>query len=208
MSTDVEYKVLIEKEYNTLHKDTPTIGAVLMVKNEKKRIHVTLESVIGFVDALIIFDTGSTDNTVEIIRNFSEKHKINLYLIQGAFVNFCASRNVSLNYADKINVHYLLFLDCNDELRGGESLRAFAKFSMDKPNDGFLACQQWFSGQHDKYFNIRFVKNRAGWRYKGSVHEWLIDTKSETGHPVNVVIRMPDTIILYQDRTQDDDKTA
>lgn len=203
-----DYKVIVEKEFYPLDKNKPTIGLVMMVKNEKKRLQVTLDSVVGFVDALIMYDTGSTDNTIEIIQNFAEKHKINLYLIQGTFVNFCVSRNVSLEYADKINVHYLLFLDCNDELRGGEELRAFAKFSITQPNDGFLACQQWFSGQTDKYFNIRFVKNRCGWRYKGSVHEWLCDTRSKDGNPTHVVIRMPETIILYQDRTQDDDKTS
>lgn len=203
-----EYKVVAEKEYTKLDKTKPTIGLVMMVKNEKKRLQVTLDSVVGFVDALIIYDTGSTDNTMDIVQNFSAKHKINLYLIQGDFVNFCASRNVSLEYADKIDVHYLLYLDCNDELRGGEHLRDFAKFFMDKPNDGFLSCQQWFSGQDDKYYNIRFVKNRAGWRYKGSVHEWLYDTKSKDGNPTHLVIRMPDNIILYQDRTQDDDKTS
>lgn len=202
------YKILIEKEYYKLDKDKATIGAVLMVKNEKKRILVSLESLIGFVDALIIYDTGSTDNTIELIQTFAEKHKINLYLIQGTFVNFCVSRNVSLDYADTVPVQFLLYLDCNDELRGGNELLAFAKFSATQPNTGFLTCQQWFSGQHDKYYNIRFVKNKTGWRYKGSVHEWLVDTTSKEDNPTHPVIRMPDSIILYQDRTQDDDKTS
>lgn len=38
-----------------------------LVKNEEKWIWFSIMSVINFVDKLIIFDTGSTDNTVRII---------------------------------------------------------------------------------------------------------------------------------------------
>ena len=74
---------------------------------------------------------------------------------------------------------------------------------------GFLICQQWWSGAMDKYYNVRLVKNRCGWRYHGSVHEWpkrgkLSDPDIE-GDVVKVDIP---TLVLYQDRTQDDDKSA
>jgi glycosyltransferase involved in cell wall biosynthesis len=205
-----EYKILVEKEYYELDPKKPTIGLLMMVKNESKRLHVSLKSVIGSVDAIIIFDTGSTDNTIDIIKNFSEKNKINLYLIQGDFVNFSISRNTSLYYADKINVNYLLLLDCNDELKGGDSLKLLAKDFMSQPNNAFLVCQQWFTGVSDKYYNIRFVKNRCGWRYRGSVHEWMKDTTREGPDPAYPPVRIPDemNIVLYQDRTQDDDKSS
>jgi glycosyltransferase involved in cell wall biosynthesis len=204
-----KYDVVVEKEYYKLDVDKPTIGLLMMVKNEKKRIHVTLDSVVGVVDAVIIFDTGSTDNTIDIIKNFCEKVKINLYLIQGGFVNFSISRNTSLYYADKIGVNYLLLLDCNDELKGGKNLKVLANDFMSKPNNAFLVCQEWYTGVSDKYYNIRFVKNRCGWRYRGSVHEWMKDTTREGPDPAQPVVRVSDdmNIVLYQDRTQDDDKT-
>jgi len=205
-----EYKVILEKEYYKLDPSKPTIGLLMMVKNENKRLHVSLNSVIGHVDALIIFDTGSTDNTIDIIRNFSETHKINLYLIQGEFTNFSISRNTSLHYADSIGVHYLLLLDCNDELRGGKNLKLFVNDYFTKNNNCFLVCQEWFNGLNEKYYNIRLVKNRCGWRYRGSVHEWMKDTNKEGPEPTYPVIRIPDElgIVLYQDRTQDDDKSG
>ena len=119
---------------------------------------------------LLSTSTGSTDNTVKVIEDFAEKHKINLYLKQGTFVNFSVSRNVSLDFADTVDVHYLLLLDCSDELRGGEFLKLFAKDLLGKPNNGFLTKQTWWSGiQEDSYFNVRFVKNRCRGRYHGSV---------------------------------------
>jgi len=193
-----DYKVLAEKEYYKLSADKPTIGLLMMVKNESLRLKVSLESVKKTVQALIIYDTGSTDDTVKIIQDFSQKYKINLYLIQGEFVNFSTSRNVVLEYAEKVNVHYLLLLDCNDELQGGDKLLLYAKFMLDQPYNGFLTCQRWWSGQHDKYFNQRFIKNRCGWRYFGAVHEWMKDTTVEGPIPAHPVIRMPDDIVLFQ----------
>jgi glycosyltransferase involved in cell wall biosynthesis len=46
---------------------TSNITANMMVKNEEKWIWFAIMSVIDFVDHIIIFDTGSTDNTVDII---------------------------------------------------------------------------------------------------------------------------------------------
>ena len=161
-----KYKVLIEKEYKKLNVNskTPIIGCLMMVKNEKKRIHVSLESVTGTVDCLIIYDTGSTDDTIEIITKHCEKHKLNLYMIHGEFINFSESRNISLDYADTIPVHFLLLLDTNDELQGGNELKKFCKKEMDSNNNAYLICQHWWYGKYDKYFNVRFIKARKHWR--------------------------------------------
>lgn len=117
-----QYNILLEKEYYTLLTKTtsiPLIGCVMMVKNEEKRIHVSLNSVVRCINCCIIYGTGSTDRTVEIIKEDCDKHKINLYMICGIFVNFSVSRNILLDYADTKEVHYTLLLDSNDELQGG-----------------------------------------------------------------------------------------
>ncbi len=44
------------------------VTAHTLVKNEEKWIWFSIMSVINFVDKLIIFDTGSTDNTVNVIK--------------------------------------------------------------------------------------------------------------------------------------------
>jgi hypothetical protein len=203
------YNVLIEKEYYKLKNYKVNIALLMMVKNENKRIKVSLNSVIGHVDCLIIHDTGSEDNTIDIIKNHCEEHKINLYLCQGEFVDFSVSRNVSLDYADTIdNVNYLILLDTNDELRGGDNLRKFAEEYKDKKSTGFLVSQEWWSGKCDKYFNLRFVKSREGWRYRGSVHEWMKNTKYKNEEDAPPIHRILENIVLFQDRTQDDNKSG
>lgn len=214
---EVPYKELRRIEFYELSREKINIGLLMMVKNEKKRLQVTLDSLIDqktntkFVDCMIVFDTGSTDNTIEIFENHSRKYEMNLYLIQGEFVNYSISRNVSLDYADTIdNVNLLLLLDCNDELRGGVTLRENSHHLMKIPNTVFLVNQEWFSGSYDKYYNTRLVKPRNGWRYKGSVHEYLAnDTLDAFGNKKNeTMIRIDNKITLYQDRTQDDDKSS
>ena len=185
------------------------IALLMMLKNEEKRLHVSLNSIVGYVDSMIIYDTGSTDNTINILKEFSEKHNIPLRLKQGEFVNFCVSRNVSLEFADTFDdVDYILLLDCNDELKGGEHLLTLAKHHKDDTSTAFLLTQEWWSGNYTKYFNVRFVKARKGWRYKGSVHEYVTCIDKDGTEHRNNIVKAPDNIILFQDRTQDDDKTG
>jgi len=189
------------------------ISLLMMVKNEHKRLLHTLNTVIGYIDSLVIFDTGSSDDTIEILRKFSLENNIPLRLKEGKFIDFATSRNESLDFADTFeDIDYLLLLDCNDELRGGNLLRKFCEKYKNHPNTGYLVCQEWWSGKYDKYYNLRLVKSRQGWRYKGRVHEWMKNTKFENDEEAqksgDIVVRLPPEIILYQDRTQDDDKTG
>jgi glycosyltransferase involved in cell wall biosynthesis len=184
-----------------------------MVKNEHKRLHVTLESVKDAVQSIVMYDTGSTDDTIEIAHRFCGEHKIPLRLKTGEFVDFSTSRNVSLEFADTFpEIDYLLLMDTNDELRGGDTMKKYCAEYLDKVNTGFLVCQEWFCGQYDRYWNMRLIKARQGWRYFGRVHEWLKNTRyvdDEAAQAAgDVVIRVDDKMVLYQDRTQDDDKSG
>mgnify|MGYP003850169963 CR=1 FL=1 len=52
------------------------IGLCMIVKDESHIIHESLEATLPFIDTFSILDTGSTDNTVQIIRDFYTKHNI------------------------------------------------------------------------------------------------------------------------------------
>ena len=184
----------------------PHISLLIMMKDEEERLHITLNSCLGHVDSIVAYDTGSTDNTIKILKEFCEKHKLPLKLKEGVFVNFSISRNVSLVFVDSFDdIDYILLLDVSDELRGGDKLRNFCKKEMGSVNNAYLVCQEWFFTKNDKYFNTRLVKHRKGWRYNGSVHEWMSDEAEIKGPGV---FKMPDDIILYQDRTTDGNKSG
>lgn len=188
----------------------PILALVMMIKNEHKRIEVSLESVRDIVDCIVILDTGSEDNTVEIVRNYCEKNNKKLHFIQQSFpapFNFSTARNVVLDFAED-KADYLLLLDCNDELRGAEDLRKFVN-SYDGTSSAFHTCQEWWNGVSlDKYYNIRLVKTGHQWRYRGAIHEYIMSPESEKQdiNKKSVVSRVCG-FSLYQDRTKDDDKS-
>ena len=70
---------------------------------------------------------------------------------------------------------------------------------------GFHLRQQWWTGSTlDTYYNIRMVISHFAWRYRGVVHEYIARVPGKDG---NNDIRMCGDIILFQDRTKDDDKS-
>lgn len=205
------YTISDTQEYKKLDK-TSSIGVVVMFKNEKLRIGVTLESIKDFADALICYDTGSTDDSPMIVSEFCKKNKINLYMIKGEFVNYSVSRNILLDYADTIDVEFLVLLDVNDELRFGKELRDFCKTQEIKPREEvikscFLVEQQWWSGVMTNYFNTRLLRARCGWRYVGSVHEYIKCKDMSHDESSKFQDIVPKPVIIYQDRTKDDDKS-
>ena len=95
-----------------MSKQSPHIALLMMVKNEQKRLLVSLNSVLGHVDSIVLYDTGSEDNTIEIASTFCQENNIPFRLKQGEFVDFSTSRNVSLEFADTFeDIDFLLLME-------------------------------------------------------------------------------------------------
>jgi hypothetical protein len=198
------------------------LALLMMVKNEHLRIEVSLNSVLGVVDSIVVLDTGSTDNTVDIIVEWCKKHNMPLYLKEEPFTTFCKSRNVSLDFLDTTPADYAILLDCNDELQKPQGLRTFVN-NYDGPCSAFHVCQIWWNGiSNDKYYNIRLIKAKHGWRYKRNVHEYMTCEAVEEFNRQQIkrqranlpteynkfIVRVEnEQFILFQDRTLDDDKS-
>jgi glycosyltransferase involved in cell wall biosynthesis len=195
------------------NKKTSMIVAVLMVKNESQRIcQTTLESIKDSINDVFIYDTGSTDNTIEVIREFCKANNLNFHLKEGVFVNFCVSRNTMLDLADdefKGEEKYFLLLDAHDEMQEMGKLVKFVE-EYKGTCTGFYLTQRWWGGNNlDSYFNVRMVKSHKMWRYKGAVHEYIMCPGLEVDkRPEKDVIHRIEDIYIYQDRTSDDDKSA
>ena len=59
-----------------LESNKKTICLNMIVKNESAIIERCLNSLVNQIDYWVIVDTGSTDNTPMIIKNFMMKHNV------------------------------------------------------------------------------------------------------------------------------------
>lgn len=189
------------------------IVVAMMVKNEEARIRqTTLQSIKDYSSTVIIYDTGSTDNTIEVIKEWCIENGLSFHCKLGEFVDFSTSRNILLDFCDEVlagKEKYLLLLDAHDELQNGDVLLDFVSTKEEETANfsGFYLTQRWLSGSAiDSYFNVRMVKSGRNWRYKGVVHEYIscLDSNSSEGSGIYKL----DGVYLYQDRTADDDKSA
>ena len=89
----------------------PTVSIIIPTYNSEKTIKETLMSVQqqSFTDwELIIIDDGSTDNTVEVIKNITEP-RIKLFVYENGGVSTARNRGIA-----RATGEYLSFLDADD----------------------------------------------------------------------------------------------
>src|ERR1700680_3935406 len=93
----------------------PTVGLVMIVKNEARGLPRLAESVAGCIDHWTIVDTGSTDETVAVARKVFDG--IPGSVIEDRWRGFGPSRNVALEAADP-HTDWLLHLDADHTVHG------------------------------------------------------------------------------------------
>ena len=139
----------------------------MIVKNESKIIKRLFDSIINIIDSYCICDTGSTDNTIEVIENYFNEKNIPGKIIQEPFKNFAYNRTFALNAAYEMS-DYLLLLDADMILK-------INKFNKNKL--GYFDMYRILQGNDNfKYENVRIVKNNGLNKYIGVTHEYLSST--------------------------------
>ena len=171
------------------------VGVVIMVKNEQQSIQATIDSVKDYIKHIIVFDTGSTDKTIEIVQNTCKQNKQILHLKQGVFESFPKSRNVSLDFAECVPVRFLMLMDAGDEFKTSMSPVDFLQAIDSCPKEIGLVRLKWLdqNGLED-HGDLRFVSNNSSIRY-------------DEDHPVHEVLNkyvdyadLTNLFCLYQDR--------
>lgn len=90
----------------------PLISLCMIVKDEESVLERCLKSVQGYVDEIIIVDTGSTDSTREMARRFTD----HVYTFEWNH-DFSAARNESLKHASG---KWILVLDADEYFEEAE----------------------------------------------------------------------------------------
>jgi glycosyltransferase involved in cell wall biosynthesis len=110
-------KIVIETDEVVEKKPTgPTLCINMIVKNESKIITRMLDTVLPIIDAYCICDTGSTDNTVQMIEDYFKEKNIPGKVVVEPFINFSHNRNFALKACEGLS-DYVLLMDADMKLK-------------------------------------------------------------------------------------------
>ena len=174
--------------YYCIHGDQLTydnlINLCIMVKNAGPQFEDMLNKNLHLVDEWSILDTGSTDETLEIINRVLVGKKRG-ELFQEPFINFRDSRNRLLELASK-RCKFTLTLDDTYRIEG--KLREFLN---DVRGDQFSDSFSLYIKSDDmEYSSNRIIKTNRNLRYKYRIHEVI-----ENDDNNNVIIPNDDAFI-------------
>jgi Rps23 Pro-64 3,4-dihydroxylase Tpa1-like proline 4-hydroxylase/glycosyltransferase involved in cell wall biosynthesis len=142
-------------------KDGPTMCFATMCKNEEHCIQNTLESVYKHIDYWVVCDTGSTDRTCEIVKNFFEEKGIPGELHVDEWVGFDHNKSLMMERA-KDKTDYVLHLDADDLLING--------LDFGKNDIGDDAYFMNVTRGTLKWMALIIFNNRLTWRFCGVAH--------------------------------------
>lgn len=142
-------------------KDGPTMCFATMCKNEEHCIQNTLESVYKHIDYWVVCDTGSTDRTCEIVKNFFEEKGIPGELHVDEWVGFDHNKSLMMERA-KDKTDYVLHLDADDLLING--------LDFGKNDIGDDAYFMNVTRGTLKWMALIIFNNRLTWKFCGVAH--------------------------------------
>lgn len=123
------------------------ISAIVLTFNEEKKIEDCLKSATGFIEDIFVVDSFSTDNTINIVKQYTEK------VFQHEFHNYGKQRNWALKNLP-IKTEWILNLDADHRVT--ENLRQelaeiFLKNEQIKYNGFLIPRKTVFMGKWIKH---------------------------------------------------------
>ncbi|MCH4259677.1 MAG: glycosyltransferase [Clostridium tyrobutyricum] len=146
------------------------LSICMMVKNEEKNLHRCLESlkpILEQIDSeLVIVDTGSSDNTVEIARQYTDKvyfHKWNN--------DFSSMRNITIGYAKG---EWILIIDADEKIEDTSEIILFLNSIYANKYKSVDVNIKNITNIEDNRYGIisspRMFLNDGTFRYEGRIH--------------------------------------
>ena len=156
----------------------PKIALNIIVKNESHIINRMLESVRPVIDLIVAVDTGSTDNTIVLIKEFGQKYQLPTFVFERPFDNFCNSRNYAMDMLLKVAEQlklateqvWGLIIDCDDTLMISPQ---FQKDQLCKDLYHLIVRQGSLTYRRNGLFRLS-----GQLRWESPVHEFLVSKKS------------------------------
>jgi len=148
----------------------------MIVKNEEKYLEECLKSVENVVNEIIIVDTGSTDNTLEIAKRYNAK----LFFFK--WINdFAAARNYALK---QCMGKWILYLDADERLNK-ESINELFEIIKTKNNTAVFCgviSKDGKGSTSNLMSYVRLFSNNPNIKFTGAVHEQIAPSLKLCGY--------------------------
>ena len=144
-----------------------TVCLCMIVKNEHHVLRRCLESVRPLIDQWVIVDTGSTDGTQALVREFFDG--VPGELAERPWKNFGHNRSESIELA-RGRADYLLILDADEFLVPVPGFR-WPRFTQD-------AYEFLMESGGVTYTRIQLVRSALPWRFEGVLHEYITSDRN------------------------------
>lgn len=150
-----------------------TLSAVLIAQDEERTIGKVLSSVKDIVDEIVLVDSGSSDNTIDIARQFGAN------VISQKWLGFAAQKNFALSHAKS---EWVLSLDADEIITPGlaQEIRDVLKSDGGKV-DGYRIARLMHVGEdaiaHGGFYpdkQLRLFKRGKGEFNDRLVHESVV----------------------------------
>lgn len=140
----------------------PLLGAAIIVKNEAGHLDRCLTSLRGVCDEVVVVDTGSTDESIEVARRHGAT--LGQYPWDG---DFSAARNTAL---DLLTAEWVLYIDADEEV---QPIDVGALRAQLRDTEGVVAFLVRFASRvgWTPYWEYRVWRHRRDVRFRNRIHE-------------------------------------
>lgn len=149
-----------------------TLSLCMIVRDEHDMLPRCLSAIAGAVDEIVIVDTGSKDDTIEIARSFGAK------VIEREWTgSFAEPRNVSF---DAASGDWIVYLDA-DEVLVEQDVSTLRELTGRTWREAFYLSETNYTGELEMgsavaHNALRVFRNRGEYRFKGRLHEQIANT--------------------------------
>ncbi len=147
---------------------THSLSVAIITYNEELNIRRTLESV-KWADEIVVVDSGSTDNTVEICKEYTDK------VFHQDWLGFARQKNLAI---DKTSCDWVLSLDADEPIEPALADEIRAIISSKASHDGYkIPRKTFFLGKQVRHggwypdYNLRLFRKHKGRFEERAVHE-------------------------------------
>lgn len=146
-----------------------TLSICIITKNEELNLTRCINSVKNIADEIIVVDTGSTDNTVNLAKSLGALvyyHKWNN--------NFSEAKNVAL---DKCTKDWIFVIDADEALEKNHDLQLKNLIQNTNKEALYLNLINWIGNTSiNENQSLRIFRNRKEYRFVSRLHEQIYNS--------------------------------